>query len=107
MCFCVIILPASIATLAIVFILGGTTVAIEETLESSLAAELVAEDSHGIAYGALDTVNGIGDFASSIVVGALWTAFGISVAFGYSAVLSVAGAVLILFLRPSKGVASA
>jgi dipeptide/tripeptide permease len=47
------------------------------------------------------SVNGIGDFISSIVVGVLWSAFGISVAFGYSAVLSIAGAILILFL-PSR-----
>jgi len=32
-------------------------------------------------------VNGIGDFASSLVVGALWTAFGAPLAFAYSAAL--------------------
>lgn len=98
MCLAIIFLPASLWTLGLVFILGGTNVALEETLESSLSAELVEESSHGIAYGTLDTVNGIGDFASSIVVGALWTAFGITVAFGYSAVLCIVGALVVLFL---------
>jgi dipeptide/tripeptide permease len=45
-------------------------------------------------------VNGLGDFLSSIIVGALWTAFGTSVAFGYSAVLFLAGALLVLRTRP-------
>lgn len=47
----------------------------------------------------LATVNGVGDFRSSIIAGALWTALGTSVAFGYSAVLFTAGALLILRLR--------
>jgi MFS family permease len=102
MCICIIILPASIATMALVFFLGGTNVALEETLEDSLSAELVTKEHHGMAFGTLATVNGIGDFASSIVVGALWSAFGTAVAFGYSAILSVVGALVILFLRPSK-----
>jgi hypothetical protein len=41
-------------------------------------------------------VNGVGDFLSSICVGALWTGFGTRVAFGYSAVLFAAGALLVL-----------
>jgi dipeptide/tripeptide permease len=45
-----------------------------------------------MAFGVLATVNGIGDFLSSIIVGALWTAAGTSVAFGYSAVLFSLGA---------------
>jgi hypothetical protein len=41
----------------------------------------------------------MGDFLSSIVVGALWTAFGTTVAFGYSAVLFALGALLVLRIR--------
>ncbi len=99
MSLCIIALPVGIGTLALIFILGGTNVALEETLEDSLCAELVAEEHHGVAFGAMATVNGIGDFFSSIIVGALWTAFGTAVAFGYSAALSVAGAILVFQLR--------
>jgi dipeptide/tripeptide permease len=60
----------------------------------------VGEEHHGMAFGTLATVNGIGDFLSSIIVGTLWTAFGTSVAFGYSAVLFAIGAVMVLKLRP-------
>ncbi len=99
MALAVMFLPMNVWTLAIIFIVGGIYVAMEETLEDSFCAELVSEKNHGMAFGTLATVNGIGDFLSSIVVGALWTAFGTSAAFGYSAVLFAAGALLVLRLR--------
>jgi MFS family permease len=88
----IIFLPLTVWTLCAIFILGGVYVAIEETLEDSFCAELVGEEHHGMAFGTLATVNGVGDFLSSVVVGALWTAFGIQVAFAYSAALFMAGA---------------
>ena len=96
----VIILPLTVWTLTLIFILGGVYVAIEETLEDSFCAELVEEEHHGMAFGVLATVNGVGDFLSSIVVGALWTAFGTDMAFGYSAVLFATGALLVFRLHP-------
>ncbi len=98
MAVAIILLPATLWTLALVFAIGGIYIAIEETLEDSLCAELVTPEHHGMAFGVLATVNGIGDMVSSIMVGALWTAFGTTAAFGYSAVLFVAGAVLVLRL---------
>jgi MFS family permease len=88
--------PMTIGLLGIIFILSGMHVAIGETLEDSFCAELVGEEQHGMAFGVLATVNGVGDFLSSIIVGALWTAAGTSVAFGYSAVLFSLGALLVL-----------
>src|ERR1700730_8834263 len=96
----IMFLPASFWVLALVFMLGGVQVAIEETLEDSFCAELVEPAQHGMAFGILATVNGIGDFLSSAVVGLLWSALGQTVAFGYSAVLFLLGAVLTLQIRP-------
>jgi len=93
--------PMTIGLLGIIFILSGMHVAIGETLEDSFCAELVGEEHHGMAFGVLATVNGVGDFLSSIIVGALWTAAGTSVAFGYSAVLFGLGALLILRAQPA------
>jgi MFS family permease len=101
MSLCIMFLPATVATLALVFILGGTNVALEETQEDSMCAELTDESQHGMAFGVLATVNGIGDFFSSIVVGALWAAVGTTAAFGYSAALSLAGAWLVSRIRPA------
>jgi MFS family permease len=92
----IIMLPLNLWTLAVIFLIGGVYVAMEETLEDSLCAELVGEEHHGIAFGTLATVNGIGDFLSSAVAGALWTMSGTAVAFGYSGALFVAGALLVL-----------
>lgn len=98
----IIALPLNVWTLAAVFVLGGVYVAVEETLEDSLCAELVDAEHHGMGFGVLATVNGGGDFVSSAMVGVLWTAFGTSVAFGYSAVLFVAGAVVVLGLGSAR-----
>jgi len=94
--------PMTPWTLGLVFLSGGIYVAIEETLEDSLCAELVGPEQHGMAFGVLATVNGVGDFLSSIIVGALWTTVGVSAAFGYSAVMFAAGAILVLRL-PAPG----
>jgi MFS family permease len=100
MAFGIMFLPANLGLLALVFMLGGVQVAIEETLEDSFCAELVEPTLHGMAFGVLATVNGVGDFLSSTVVGLLWSAFGSTLAFGYSAVLFLLGAVLMLQVHP-------
>lgn len=92
----IMVLPFTPWTLALIFISGGIYVAIEETVEDAFCAELVAESHHGMAFGVLATVNGLGDFLSSLVVGGLWTALGISTALGYSAILFAAGGLLVL-----------
>jgi MFS family permease len=99
MALCVMAAPAGLWTLSIIFVLGGVSVALEETLEDSYCAELVEQPQQGMAFGVLATVNGMGDFISSIVVGLLWSAAGATVAFGYSAVLFVAGAWLVTRVR--------
>jgi MFS family permease len=91
----IIVAPMTPWMLAAIFVLDGIYVAVEETLEDSLCAELVGEEHHGMAFGVLATVNGIGDVLSSIVVGALWSALGPAVAFSYSAALFFAGALLV------------
>jgi MFS family permease len=102
MALLIVAAPMTIWLLGIIFILSGIYVAIEETLEDSFCAELVGEEQHGMAFGVLATVNGVGDFLSSIIVGALWAAAGTSVAFGYSAVLFCLGALLVLRTQASS-----
>ncbi|MGD1032496.1 MAG: MFS transporter [Opitutaceae bacterium] len=99
--------PPGIWMLGVVFALGGITVAAGETLEDSICAELVGEDQHGMAFGVLATVNGIGDFVSSIAVGALWSAFGTTAAFGYSLILSLGGALLVLRMHSNSAAGTA
>ena len=89
----------SLWLLAVIFIIAGLYMGTEEALEDSLAAEFVPKEQHGMAFGTMAAVNALGDFLSSVVVGALWSAFNVAIAFGASAVLFFAGALLILRLR--------
>jgi len=89
----------SLWLLAVIFVIGGLYMGTEEALEDSLAAEMVPKEQHGMAFGTLAAVNAIGDFVSSLAVGALWSAFNVQTAFGASAVLFFAGAILIARLR--------
>jgi MFS family permease len=82
-----------------IFVLAGLYIGTEEALEDSVAAELVPREQHGMAFGTMAAVNALGDFLSSLLVGALWSAVGVGAAFGTSAVLFAAGAILILRLK--------
>lgn len=101
MALAIIFLTPGIWMFGGVFIVAGIYIAIEETLEDSFCAELVPENHHGMAFGVLATVNGVGDFISSIVVGALWSGFGTKLAFTYSAVLFFAGAIVVARAKSS------
>jgi MFS family permease len=82
-----------------IFVIAGLYIGTEEALEDSVAAEIVPREQHGMAFGTMAAVNAVGDFLSSLLVGALWSAFGVGAAFGASAVLFAAGAILILRLK--------
>src|SRR5258707_516484 len=91
--------PHSLWLLGGIFVLAGLYIGTEEALEDSVAAEMMPRGQHGMAFGTMAAVNALGDFLSSLLVGALWSAFGVGAAFGASAVLFAAGAILILRLK--------
>lgn len=101
MALLIILGSASLWILALIFVLSGLCAALTETLEDSFCAELVGEEQHGTAFGVLATVNGIGDFLSSTLVGILWTVCGAATAFSYCAGLFVLGAAFVL--RAGRG----
>jgi hypothetical protein len=79
------------------FGLAGFYVAIQDTLEKSVAAELLPREIRATGFGVLATVNGVGDFFSSIIVGFLWSAVSPAAGFIYAAVLTSIGGLLLLF----------
>ena len=91
---------SSLPMLVLAFCLAGAYVGIEETLEDSLAAQLLPSHQHGTGFGSMAVVNGMGDFISSLTVGWLWTVYGPGAGFGFAFLLMVIGAILIL--RMSK-----
>ena len=57
------------------FALSGVSIAFQEALEGAMTADLIPDRTRrGTAYGLLGCTNGVGDFASSLVVGALLVA---------------------------------
>jgi len=83
----------ALSTLALVFALGGIAIGMQETLEDSLAAELVPADQRGAGFGLLSVVHGAGDFLSSLLTGWLWSFAGPGFAFGAAAIFMTAGAI--------------
>jgi MFS family permease len=94
--------PHSVWLLGVIFALAGVYVGTEEALEDSLAAEIIPKEQHGMAFGTMAAVNAVGDFASSMIVGFLWTAVSVEAAFSFSALMFFAGAVLILRLKTEE-----
>jgi MFS family permease len=90
---------ASILWLGALFALAGVYIAVEDALEGALTADLVPDETiRGTAFGVMGTVNGIGDFISSVVVGLLWS-FSPIVGFSYAGIMMLAGAVLLHRVR--------
>jgi len=91
-------LTADFLFLIPLFLIAGLFSAITDTLEGTAAADLLPTDLRGTGFGVLQTVEGVGDFASSAVVGVLWTLISPLVAFSYAALLSAFGGVILLYL---------
>ena len=84
---------------AIVFAFSGLYMGMWETVESSSAATMLPKERRGIGFGVLATVNGIGDFVSSALVGSLWV-FSPVAAMTLVIVTSLVGAGIIAATRP-------
>jgi MFS family permease len=83
----------SIWLLVGVFLLSGICIAIEDALEAAMTADLVPQEVRNLGYGVTGSVNGVGDFFSSMVVGVLWTAVSPAVGFAFAGVLMLIGTV--------------
>jgi MFS family permease len=92
----------SLVKFAIVFGFSGLYMGVWETLESATAATMLPSSTRGIGFGVLATVNGVGDFLSSAVVGALWI-LDPRVAMLIVIATSLVGAAIIVRTRPSAG----
>lgn len=91
--------PPTIPVLAILFGLAGVHGGFQQSLEKSLASELLPSHVRGSGFGVLATANGIGDLVSSIAVGALWSAVSPAAGFAYAAIFAFTGGLLIFIWR--------
>lgn len=88
-----------LALLVLLFSTAGIYIAMEDTLEGTLTADLTPQTTWGLSQGVLGTINGVGDFLASLIVGILWSAVSPVAAFGYAAVLCLLGSVVMYRLR--------
>ncbi len=87
--------------LVTIFVLAGLQTAIVDTVERAYVSDLIAEPTlRGTGFGVLQTVNGIGDFVSSTMIGVLWAL--LSPALGFAAVASLAIIASVLLLTTTK-----
>lgn len=89
----------SLPYLFLLFGLAGVFIAAEDTLESTITADFIPSEIRGIGMGVLGTINGIGDFGASVIVGLLWTTVSPVVGFAFAGSLMIVGSVLLMSSR--------
>lgn len=88
----------SLPWLVVVVILSGTYIAVEETLEKSVAAELLPRELLSLGFGILACANAVGDMASSLYVGYLLESHQPGWAFGIAASVGMMGVLWLLVM---------
>jgi MFS family permease len=91
----------SVALYAVAFGASGVYMGVWETVEGATSAEMLPAATRGTGFGVLATVNGIGDFLSSALVGSLWV-LSPAAAMAFVMVASLAGAAIIAATRPQS-----
>ncbi len=93
----------SIPFLLLLFALAGVSIAVYDSLEDAITADLVEDDDrHGSAFGLLGAVNGVGDLLASVLVGLLWSRVSPVLAFLYGALCMAAGAGVVVWSGRSE-----
>lgn len=101
-CIASIFETANYLTLGTIFVLAGMQAAIVDTVEKTYASEILGDSPKGTGFGVLQTVNGIGDFTSSTMIGLLIVFLSPALGFGVvAAIASVACLALLLTMGRS------
>jgi MFS family permease len=100
-CIGFVVLPNTILSFVILFLLAGVETGLIDVIERAYAADLLKKNIRGTGFGLLNTVNGFGDFISSIIAGVLWTTLSYGWSFMYGALLAII-AVGILLVQNRK-----
>jgi len=88
--------------LVVLFACVGIYTAIIESSQPALASTLMPEDQHGAGFGLMSTVDGVGDFLSSVTMGVLWTTVSPNAGFAAAGGLALFSSGLLFFLRLPK-----
>ena len=85
--------------LVLLFALSGVYTAIIESSQPALASTLMREDQHGAGFGLMSAVDGLGDFLSSVTMGAIWTLVSPNAGFATAGALALAAAAMLAGMR--------
>jgi len=85
--------------LVLLFALSGIYTAIIESSQPALASTLMRENQHGAGFGLMSAVDGVGDFLSSVTMGALWTLVSPNAGFLVAGILALASALILGWMR--------
>ncbi len=88
--------------LIVAIVMSGIYIAVEETLEKAVAAELLPRELRSLGFGILACGNAVGDMVSSLYVGLLLEAGYSTAAFGIAAGVGAAGVLWMLWLIRAK-----
>jgi MFS family permease len=102
MCLGFVFAGPNLAALVVLFGLAGVYIAVVDAMQRAAAADLLPLERRATGYGALATVNSFGDLGSSIVVGLLWTYVSPAAGFAYGAVLTLLGALALVFVAKRR-----
>ncbi len=92
------------ALLVLAIVLSGVYIAIEETLEKAVAAEMLARNQRSLGLGVLAAANAGGDMLSSVGLGLLIATQHTQAAFLIAATFGFAGVVwMLFFMRQDNG----
>lgn len=84
------------------FIIYGVYFGLTEGAEKALVADLVPENKRGTAFGLYNLAFGVTVFPASLLLGGIWSWFGASAAFIFSAGLSILAAIFLLTISNPK-----
>jgi len=99
LCFGFVFADSRLWLLALLFAVNGVYTAIIESSQPALASTLIAGDQRGAGYGVMSSVDGIGDFFSSVTVGFLWTYLSPAAGFLFSGFLAAFAAAVLFLAR--------
>lgn len=91
-----------LAALFAVIVMSGIYIAVEETLEKAVAAELLPRELRSLGFGILACANAVGDMASSLYVGYLLEQNRSALAFSIAALFGAIGSLWLLFAMSAR-----
>ena len=84
------------------FLIYGVYFGLTEGAEKALVADLVSKEKRGTAFGFYNLAFGITVFPASLLLGGIWSWFGATVAFLFSASLSILAAIFLLQIKTAN-----